>query len=268
MKKSRIFNILPKALVALGLIFSSSLSAQSGDGVEVLPLYPESSTQLEATVSGTFTLDIYWQGESMNIESILWNNEADNNGSAFLKILNGNGIELWSGYPQELADNNHSFVISEVVFEENAQYTLEFDITQMDVSIYSNDVFPWRPTGDDGPVEIISANLTGAIEQPIDPDKIFPYFTMNMVRGIGVEEESSLVDYSPSPNPAIDWISLPELTSTATVEIYNLNGQRVFQSTIEPGQERLNIDELSTGMYILRITGENQEVSNSRIVVE
>lgn len=268
MKKSHTFRLRNTALALITALSSVSLLGQSNDGVQNVELFPENSTPEIVEVTGIFSMDITWTGVQSRIESINWDNFGlSNSGSAYLRILDEEGVELYSGYPVERSNGDHEFEVVTVFFETGNTYTLEFDLNQTSISIYSNTVFPWRPDNAD-PIDIESTELIGVADQPIDPDKVFPYFTMNMVYGVGLEE-ATVETWTAYPNPATDWISLPELTSSAQVDFFSLSGQLVHTENAEANQTRISTATLAAGMYIVAIRGENGElIARSNIAVE
>lgn len=75
---------------------------------------------------------------------------------------------------------------------------------------------------------------------------------------------NSFRDYNHSdikiyPNPAIQFINIEGLQNSWMAQIYNTNGQLVLSKKITDTIEEINISELSSGMYIIKLTSENKE---------
>ncbi|KAB2814673.1 T9SS type A sorting domain-containing protein [Phaeocystidibacter luteus] len=269
MKKSHTFTIRG-VVTALALAITPFLIKAQDAGTRVdYNLYPESSSTIDAEVTGTFEMNFTWTGSPSKIHNINWDNSASNsaNGSAYLKIYDAEGTMLWSGYPNELTASTHAFEAVGVILETGHSYRLSFDLSQVDVSLYSNSSFPWNPNGN-GPIEINSTELTGMIDNPVDPDLIFPYFTVNMEYGVSIDEEL-LENWSPSPNPATSFITLPELTEEYEVRLMNIAGQTVADLEVaENTQTRLNVSDLPAGVYMLQILSNGASIATERVIVE
>lgn len=265
MKKSHTFSIRGViTTLALGLIPFLAL-AQSE--IESIPLYPTNNSPTDVEVSGTFSMNFTWTGIPSRIDMIKWQNPASStSGSAYLRIKNDDGTVLWSGYPEELNNSTHGFSASSVIFETNHDYTLEFDLSQADVTVYSNSAFPWSPT-DNGPIEINTTELTGMVDQPVDPDYIFPYFTLNMVYSVSVDE-NTLENWSPSPNPATNYVSLPELNEDYSVRMIDMSGKVVLNRRVDAGQTRLTLNNLHPGVYLLQFSRDHEVLRSSRLVIQ
>ena len=69
------------------------------------------------------------------------------------------------------------------------------------------------------------------------------------------------------PVPAQDWLQLEGLEDEAFVQIINQQGQVVLQNTMLQGNTRLDLPQLPSGVYLLRVqTSEGQAVR--KIVLE
>ena len=81
---------------------------------------------------------------------------------------------------------------------------------------------------------------------------------------LGVEE-FGLSNVKIHPNPAHNNLHIDLNTSTEThVQIYSLLGQRVLQRTIQ-NSEIIELNQLSNGVYILRLTQDNNTISKKLI---
>lgn len=59
------------------------------------------------------------------------------------------------------------------------------------------------------------------------------------------------------PNPANDFINVSANTIISKTEIYDFNGRLVFHSTEDKNQANLNLENISKGIYLLKITTKN-----------
>ena len=90
-------------------------------------------------------------------------------------------------------------------------------------------------------------------------------------QSITIEEETDLVspiqetsDFSVSPNPAHNEITIHCSTPVEQVAIYNLNGQVVLQST----QTQIDLSALSQGVYIVRVLTTDGQVLQAKVLHE
>ncbi len=70
------------------------------------------------------------------------------------------------------------------------------------------------------------------------------------------------------PNPASDILYVNGITNSAKVQVVNYVGQVVYTGNIESVSSKINIDKLSSGIYILKIIGKNGFVETRKIVKE
>lgn len=77
--------------------------------------------------------------------------------------------------------------------------------------------------------------------------------------GINEIAAGNQVHIYPNPTNGIISISADNLQDKATIQIYNLLGQRVVQSTLNSEKTELNLTGQSSGTYLYRISGQNGE---------
>ena len=97
------------------------------------------------------------------------------------------------------------------------------------------------------------------------------YFCMDNITVAG----QAVSTYSPAlsaalslyPNPASEtlWMDWQE-NNAAQVLLYNLSGQLLLEDRIEKGQNQLDIQQLSAGMYLLRIVDEYGNWANKKLI--
>ena len=59
------------------------------------------------------------------------------------------------------------------------------------------------------------------------------------------------------PNPATDRINIASKTQSASVEIYNITGKRVFSRDLNLGDNVINIGSLKSGVYLARLISDS-----------
>ena len=64
------------------------------------------------------------------------------------------------------------------------------------------------------------------------------------------------------PNPATDVLNIAIENELKSVEIYNIQGQKVLSSN----QKQINVPGLSNGMYMVRVEDENGSASTQKLI--
>jgi hypothetical protein len=85
---------------------------------------------------------------------------------------------------------------------------------------------------------------------------------------LGVSTVAQKVNFTVSPNPANDFVSINSSvnTSISNVEMFDLNGRLVKSVKVDNlSSTSVNINDLSTGVYMMKITSENGIVSKKVI---
>ncbi|MDR1757576.1 MAG: T9SS type A sorting domain-containing protein [Bacteroidales bacterium] len=83
----------------------------------------------------------------------------------------------------------------------------------------------------------------------------------------GVKEHSSM-NVTVSPNPATDQIKVKlDGTATANIQLFNLMGQEVMATQARGTESTLNVSNLNKGMYLLRVS-QNNEVYTAKVLVK
>jgi len=63
------------------------------------------------------------------------------------------------------------------------------------------------------------------------------------------------------PNPTMDVLNLRANSSIDTVELYNMLGQKVISQEIGATTSQVNVSNLATGTYIMKVTAEGLTAS-------
>ncbi|MCG8699484.1 MAG: carbohydrate-binding protein, partial [Bacteroidales bacterium] len=79
--------------------------------------------------------------------------------------------------------------------------------------------------------------------------------------------DSDLVNIYPNPASSEITIELGQLEEYATIEIYNTTGQLELAKTLHTNFETVSVEELNSGMYIVRVSTSNK-VSNKTLIVK
>ncbi len=80
---------------------------------------------------------------------------------------------------------------------------------------------------------------------------------------LGIEDEFLLSNFALYPNPtsSIINVSFPEGISEAKITLYSIIGTEVLSTTISKNSNSINIEALTTGMYIATIFSNNQKIN-------
>lgn len=80
-----------------------------------------------------------------------------------------------------------------------------------------------------------------------------------LVTSIGISDNKGFANISLYPNPATDRIFIETKNSNGdcTVSLYNTQGQELIKQQITGTKTQINIDDLPTGVYIIKLVGDN-----------
>ena len=67
-----------------------------------------------------------------------------------------------------------------------------------------------------------------------------------------------------SPNPASEYLNLETASTLKSVEVYNIQGQKVLESN----QKQINIADLTSGMYMVKIQDMNNHQMTKKVMVK
>lgn len=88
-----------------------------------------------------------------------------------------------------------------------------------------------------------------------------------VVTNLGLQDQLiAKVAVYPNPSKGIVNIQLPEGTTNTTLNIYDIQGRKVFSKTATAIAEILNIDNLQEGVYVLSIENENFKTAKKIIL--
>ena len=104
------------------------------------------------------------------------------------------------------------------------EYVTQFDYNAVDSEFYKGDLY-----------------FTMKAEQKI-------MVVRNVVTSIDIPE---FLQATISPNPSSDFVSIPSLTGSATIEIYNSSGALVLTRRVNPNEE-IDISKFTSGTYTIR----------------
>jgi len=207
-------------------------------------------------------IDTYWPDKNVMVVGDLNDNltdEPENN--VFQQILDdtdnylfadfeiaSGGVTNWS-YPTYPSHLDHILITNEL-FDE---YEDENSVVQ---TIKIDD---FMPGGWDEYEEFVSDHRPVAFKFESD-------------EGIGINDRLALkIKFSNYPNPfsGITCFTVNEVFENAEIEVYSLNGQKVFSKNIPDGQTSVvwNPKGLPDGIYLTRLISNKNEIAKTKIIL-
>lgn len=118
-----------------------------------------------------------------------------------------------------------------------------------DASVWSGDigeltflVKKWDPSADSGNGAYVSVDQTGSIE--------FEEYSTSFTASLGDALSNNIHIY---PNPAQDFVFIDNASIDDNVNVFNVVGKRVMSFKIETENQQVDIKELKSGIYFLRL---------------
>lgn len=98
-----------------------------------------------------------------------------------------------------------------------------------------------------------------AFIQDMDSKEILQTTKINIGQTVGIAElgEKYINMY---PNPANDNVTIETKSNIKNINLYDLNGRKVYSTALDNNSVTLNVDFLNSGLYIVNITTENGEI--------
>lgn len=149
----------------------------------------------------------------------------------------------------------------------NQWLQMKIDVTADSVTYYVND-FMWA--------QIAAANVSGNISLgyldyfsgSIADAVSFVVFDNVLVEGPSANkvEDAFVSDVSVYPNPATDVLTI-KTEGLSTVNLINAIGQVVKTKTVDRIDE-INVSELNSGIYVVRLTNETGDIATKKILIK
>ena len=187
-------------------------------------------------------------------------------------IVYSRGGYVYEGIPENLYLRNHEYLFGFGYCKETAYYTI-FAGPNIAIKKYggvgnSCQEFKFEA----GKMIVLKSDFR--VEEgvcfiaKINPDLRPKYYAPERTPEFEIDDEISPIqetsDFSVSPNPAHNEITIHCSTPIEQVAIYNLNGQVVLQST----QTQIDLSALSQGVYIVRVLTTDGQVLQAKVLHE
>jgi hypothetical protein len=178
------------------------------------------------------------------------------NGEDFwLRYYDGSSWNTVATYARGTNFNNNTFYVATVTitngsynFPSNAQFRFQCDASANGDHIYIDAVTVTASGNGSRIAEEVISNIE-LLEELED-------------RG-GIDEE---IEISLYPNPASDRVMIESNSAIQSLEIYSINGQRVYQSNTNDFEVQINVSEFESGVYLVKIkTGD--EIVTKRLLI-
>ena len=103
---------------------------------------------------------------------------------------------------------------------------------------------------------------------PTNADTI--YFIYHATQATGISNNTGEINIHTYPNPSTDVINISGLEPyfDALVNVYGLNGNLIFSEKASSSIQKLNINELSLGTYLIEVRNSAGIIYRSRIIKE
>ncbi len=128
--------------------------------------------------------------------------------------------------------------------------------------------FQWRsPSTDEGQVTFYAAlNAANGNGQAFDGSDQVVTTNSGTISSLSISEAQRL-DFDMFPNPAADnlTIQLPSNSVEATVEFYDYIGRLALSNKISASNNKINVHNLNSGVYILKVVS-NDKIGSQRFI--
>jgi len=190
--------------------------------------------------------------------SIFWNN-TDGNGN-ITPAIGRNGNDAYPAITNMLVSNSlDADGFSKVTYKQNILTTDPLFTSATDFSLQANS--PAINTGDNAKIpSYINADKLGNTRIFDTTVDLGAYeFGASAVAGIAT---LSKIDFSMYPNPTNGILNIKIDENIKLVEIFNLQGQKIITSK----NKNLNIKQLNTGIYLVKITTDKNLIGIKKII--
>lgn len=138
-------------------------------------------------------------------------------------------------------------------------------ITQSSPSSSGNWSFTWKsPATNEGDVTFYAAVNATDSNGSTSGDQVITTSTTANVLGIS---DAKRLDFEMFPNPAQNYVTiqLPSGSEVATVQFYDYVGRLALTKKVSNSNEKINVDNLNAGIYILKVIS-NDKIGSQKFI--
>jgi len=101
-------------------------------------------------------------------------------------------------------------------------------------------------------------------------DIVYVYNYIRCVRDITPTSimESRSIEFNVYPNPATETLTITADNNLKSISLFNTLGEEVVVSYPNSVKTNINVSELPTGIYVVKVTSINEEVATERVIVD
>ena len=103
-------------------------------------------------------------------------------------------------------------------------------------------------------------------ETQLPHDSIRIYFNVEVYTSIGIEESISNMDFY--PNPASDYLFLPDLDASHELSLHSSDGREVKRFTKEGNPDSIALGDVPSGTYFLQVKQQQNQVQVIKIIIQ
>ncbi|WP_084299553.1 T9SS type A sorting domain-containing protein [Dyadobacter tibetensis] len=92
-------------------------------------------------------------------------------------------------------------------------------------------------------------------------------FAFSRIRNIKFEKDATRITLSPNPASELLKVDTPDWSLVKSLQIVDFNGRSIYRTSTPPSENQVSVKNLSTGMYLLRITHNDGQTSVHKFMV-
>ena len=236
----KIFSIKPDTTIYIDDIsVKRSVSEMPASGNLATGWYPNNATSTVDSSTGVHTLNM----DNANPQLKSWDYTVDADVSKILTVqLKNNSVnDALTVMHAKAVDDGTRYFTTPITTNDTAVQTYEIDMTNANWAgtMYPITLYVRKSNGSGG---YISADQNGTVE--------FHSITVSPTASVAENHQSTIVLY---PNPADTYFIVDNAAANDRLEIYNVAGKLVKSLVIQSNNERISIEDLTSGIYFAKI---------------
>ena len=216
-----------------------SVSEMPASGDLATGWYPNNATSTVDSGTGVHTLNM--DDASPQLKSWDYTVNADVSKIITIQLKNNSANDALTVMHAKADGSGTRYFNTPITTNDTAVKTYEIDMTNANWAgtIYPITLFVRQSNGSGG---YTTANQSGTVE--------FHAITVSPTASVDENHQSTIVLY---PNPADTYFIVDNVAANDKLEIYNVAGKLVKSLVIQSNNERISIEDLSSGIYFAKI---------------